>query len=110
MSTLLSTLPLIAAAMLAALIVTLALAGAVQMTSRRESAYVHLIFYAMLFVVAAGTLLTGRDLSTLSQLAAAPALPPLTSAGSGLRVPPTPSSRCSTAMKWLLPLPKLPCR
>jgi O-antigen ligase len=70
-----STLPLIAAAMLAALIVTLALAGAVQMTSRRESAYVHLIFYAMLFAVAAGTLLTGRDLSTLSQLAAAPSLP-----------------------------------
>ena len=71
MSILMSTLPLIAAAMLAALIVTFALAGAVQVTSRRESGYVHLIFYAMLFVVAAGTLLMGRDLSTSAQLAVA---------------------------------------
>ena len=75
MSTLLSTLPLIAAALLAALIVTFALAGAVQVTSRREHGYLHLIFYAMLFTVAAVSLLSGRDMSTSAQLAAAGALP-----------------------------------
>lgn len=77
MSTLLSTLPLIAATMLAALLVTFALAGAVQVTSRREHGYVHLIFYAMLFTVAAGSLLSGRDMNTTAQLAAAGALPTL---------------------------------
>ena len=77
MSTLMSTLPLIAAAMLAALIVTLALAGAVQVTSRREHGYVHLIFYAMLLTVAAVSLLSGRDMSTSAQLAAAGAQPTL---------------------------------
>lgn len=75
MTLLLSTLPLIAAGMLAALIVTFALAGAVQVTSRREHGYVHLIFYAMLFTVAAVSLLSGRDMSTSAQLAAAGALP-----------------------------------
>jgi O-antigen ligase len=75
MSTLLSTLPLISAALLAALIVTFALAGAVQVTSRREHGYLHLIFYAMLFTVAAVSLLSGRDMSTSAQLAAAGALP-----------------------------------
>lgn len=75
MTLLLSTLPLIAAAMLAALIVTFALAGAVQVTSRREHGYVHLIFYAMLFAVAAVSLLSGRDMSSSAQLAAAGALP-----------------------------------
>ncbi|MBP8061525.1 MAG: hypothetical protein KAY33_01855, partial [Polaromonas sp.] len=64
MSTLMSTLPLIAAALLTALIVTFGLAGAVQVTSRREHGYLHLIFYAMLFAVAAGSLLSGRDMST----------------------------------------------
>ena len=77
MTVLLSTLPLIAAAMLAALIVTFALAGAVQVTSRREHGYVHLIFYAMLFTVAAVSLLSGRDMGTSAQLAAAGALPTL---------------------------------
>ena len=75
MTLLLSTLPLIAATMLAALLVTFALAGAVQVTSRREHGYVHLIFYAMLFTVAAGSLLSGRDMSTSAQLAAAGSLP-----------------------------------
>ena len=75
MTLLLSTLPLIAAALLTALIVTFALAGAVQVTSRREHGYLHLIFYAMLFTVAAGSLLSGRDLSTSAQLAAAGSLP-----------------------------------
>ena len=77
MSALLSTLPLVAAAILTALIVTFALAGAVQVTSRREHGYVHLIFYAMLLTVAAGSLLSGRDMSTSAQLAAAGALPNL---------------------------------
>ena len=75
MTLLLSTLPLIAATMLAALLVTFALAGAVQVTSRREHGYVHLIFYAMLFTVAAGSLLSGRDMSTSAQLTAAGSLP-----------------------------------
>jgi len=75
MSTLMSTLPLIAAALLTALIVTFGLAGAVQVTSRREHGYLHLIFYAMLFAVAAGSLLSGRDMSTTAQLAAAGSLP-----------------------------------
>jgi O-antigen ligase len=77
MSTLLNTLPLVAAAILTALVVTLALAGAVQVTSRREHGYVHLIFYAMLLTVAVGSLLSGRDMSTSAQLAATGALPAL---------------------------------
>ena len=76
MSTLLNTLPLVAAAILTALVVTLALAGAVQVTSRREHGYVHLIFYAMLLTVAVGSLLSGRDMSTSAQLAASNSVSP----------------------------------
>jgi len=54
---------LTAGAILAALAVSVAMAGAVQLTSRRLHGYLHLIFYAMVLLVALGTLLSVRDLS-----------------------------------------------
>ena len=53
----------IAGAILAALAASIIMVGTVQLTSRRVHGYLHLIFYAMVFLVALGTILSGRDLS-----------------------------------------------
>lgn len=63
---------LICGAMLAAWLSAFSMAGAVHVTSQRKQGYLHLIFYAMLFAVAAGGLLSGRDLSSHSWLEEAP--------------------------------------
>jgi len=55
---------LVAGAILAALMAALGMAGAVHVTSRRAHGYMHLIFYAMLLMVALANLLSGRDLSS----------------------------------------------
>jgi O-antigen ligase len=69
------------AGMLAAVLAALVMAAAVHLTSRRQHGFMHWIFYAMLLVVAASSLLSGRDLSSQTLLAesalAAPARPPL---------------------------------
>lgn len=54
------------AAVLAAVAATAGMAGVVQLTSRRTHGYLHLIFYAILISVALGSLLPGRDLTTLA--------------------------------------------
>jgi O-antigen ligase len=54
---------LVAGAILAALATTTVMAGTVQLTSRRSHGYLHLIFYAMVVMVALSTFLSGRDLS-----------------------------------------------
>ncbi|MDB5885703.1 MAG: O-antigen polymerase [Polaromonas sp.] len=67
---------LVVGAVLAALATSVAMAGAVQLTSRRTHGYLHLIFYAMVFLVAVGTLLSTRDLSIVNlNLEEAPARP-----------------------------------
>ena len=53
-------------AMLAALAVALGMVGAVQFTSRRENGYMHLIFYAIIFMIVLGTLYSGRDLTAVA--------------------------------------------
>ncbi len=60
----LSTLVLVGGAMLAALIAAISMAGTVHVSSRREQGFMHCIFYAMLFAVAAGSLLSGRDMTS----------------------------------------------
>jgi len=55
---------LVAGAILAALLATLGMAGAVHVTSRRAHGYMHFIFYAILLMVALANLLSGRDLSS----------------------------------------------
>ena len=55
---------LVAGAILAALTAALGMAGAVHVTSRRAHGYMHLIFYAILLMVALANLLSGRDLSS----------------------------------------------
>ena len=57
---------LVAGAILAALAATTVMAGTVQLTSRRPHGYLHLIFYAMVVMVALSTFLSGRDLSLVS--------------------------------------------
>ncbi|MDB5929082.1 MAG: O-antigen polymerase [Polaromonas sp.] len=58
---------LVAAAIIAALLASLGLASAVHLTSRRApGGYLHLIFYAMLLLVALSTLVSGRDMSIVS--------------------------------------------
>ena len=57
---------LVAAAAFAALAAAIVMAGTVQLTSRRTHGYLHLIFYAMIAMLALGTLLSARDLSVLS--------------------------------------------
>lgn len=54
----------IAGAILAALAVAVGMAGAVHLTARRPHGYLHLIFYAMVLMVALANLLSGRDLSS----------------------------------------------
>jgi O-antigen ligase len=55
---------LVAGAILAALAATVGLAAAVHLTSRRTHGFLHLIFYAMVLMVALSTLLSARDLSS----------------------------------------------
>lgn len=55
---------LMAGAILAALIVSAGMFGTVQLVSRRTHGYLHLMFYAMLLIIALGTLLYPRDLTT----------------------------------------------
>ena len=57
---------LVAGAILAAIAATVGMAGAVHLTMRRSHGYMHLIFYAMLLLVALGNLLSGRDLSSIA--------------------------------------------
>jgi O-antigen ligase len=64
MTNTLTTLLLVCGALFAALIAAFSMAGAVHVTSRRDQGFMHFIFYAMLFAVAAGTLLSGRDLTS----------------------------------------------
>jgi O-antigen ligase len=55
---------LVAGAILAALTAALGMAGAVHVTSRRAHGYMHVIFYAILLMVAMANFLSGRDLSS----------------------------------------------
>jgi O-antigen ligase len=55
---------LIAGAVMAALVATLGLAGAVHITSQRERGYFHFVFYAIVFITAFISLVSGRDLTT----------------------------------------------
>ncbi|MDB5937708.1 MAG: O-antigen polymerase [Polaromonas sp.] len=57
---------LVAAAILAALAASTVMVGTVQLTSRRSHGYLHLIFYAMVVMVALSTFLSGRDLSFIN--------------------------------------------
>jgi O-antigen ligase len=68
MHTTLSTLVLVSGAMLAALLVTISMTGAFHFIARREHGFMHFIFYAMLFAVAAGSLLSGRDMTSHFQI------------------------------------------
>lgn len=54
---------LVTGAVLAALSASAGMAGAVQLTARQSHGYMHVIFYAMLLMVAMSNLLSGRDLS-----------------------------------------------
>jgi O-antigen ligase len=54
----------VAGGILAALVATLVMAGTVQLTSRKSHGYLHLIFYAMLLMVALDNIISGRDLTT----------------------------------------------
>jgi len=54
---------LLTGAALLALAATMLMAGTVQLTSRRTHGYIHLIFYAMIILLALSTLLSSRDLS-----------------------------------------------
>ncbi len=60
----LSTLVMVGGAMLAALLASISLAGTVHVVARREQGYMQFIFHAMLFAVAAGSLLSGRDMTS----------------------------------------------
>ena len=55
---------LVTAAILAALAVSFAMAGAVHLTKLRSQGYMHIIFYVMLLLAALPNLLSGRDLTT----------------------------------------------
>lgn len=63
-----TTLVLISGSVVAALLATLGMAGAVHVTSRRDSGYMHTIFYAMLLTVVLMSLLSGRDLTSTAQM------------------------------------------
>lgn len=66
---------LVAGGILAALAVSTVMAGSVQLTSRRSYGYLHLIFYAMILMVALSTILSGRDLSLPNLFEEAPVTP-----------------------------------
>ena len=57
---------LVAGAILAALAASTVMVGTVHLTSRRSHGYLHLIFYAMVVMVALSTILSGRDLSVVN--------------------------------------------
>ena len=54
----------VAGAILAALIASVGMAGAAHLASRRTHGYLHLMFYAMVLIVALSTLLSVRDLTS----------------------------------------------
>jgi O-antigen ligase len=64
----LTPLLLVGVGVLAALIAALGMAGAVHVTTRRQKGFMHWIFYTMLLAVAAGALLSGRDLTSTFQI------------------------------------------
>lgn len=66
---------LVAGAILAALLVSLGMVGTLHMTSRRSHGYMHLIFYAVILMVALATLLSTRDLAITSMITDEPAMP-----------------------------------
>ena len=57
---------MVAGAILAALAAATVMVGTVQLTSRRSHGYLHLIFYAMVVMVALSTILSGRDLTVVN--------------------------------------------
>ncbi|MFZ3142334.1 O-antigen ligase family protein [Polaromonas sp.] len=61
---------LVTGAILAAFAVSLSMVGTVQLTSRRATGYMHLIFYAMVLMVALSTVFSARDLTVASTLSA----------------------------------------
>lgn len=63
MDQVISSFILVVAAILAALAVTMGMAGAVHLTSRKSHGYLHLIFYAMLLMVALENIISARDLA-----------------------------------------------
>ena len=64
MSQTLTLLVLLLGAGLAALLAWLGMAGAAQFTARRQHGYLHWIFYALLFLLGLGSLLSGRNLTS----------------------------------------------
>ena len=60
----LNTLVMVGGTMLAALLATISIVGTADIIARREQGYMHVIFFAMLLSVAAGSLLSGRDISS----------------------------------------------
>jgi FtsH-binding integral membrane protein len=74
----LTALVLVSGSVVAALLATLGMAGAVHVTSRRDSGFMHVMFYAMLFTVVLTSVLSGRDLSSTAQITTdvAPVAPP----------------------------------
>lgn len=57
---------LVVGAILAALVAATVMSGTVQLSSRRAHGYLHLIFYAMVLMVALSTIFSGRDLSVVN--------------------------------------------
>ena len=66
---------LVAGAILAALALAIGMAGAVNLTRGRSHGYLHVIFYAMLLMVALANVLSGRDLTTIALSFEMPAAP-----------------------------------
>ncbi|MES2978487.1 MAG: O-antigen ligase family protein [Pseudomonadota bacterium] len=64
MHQLITTLVLIGGAIFAALLTSVSMAGAVHLTARKPHGYQHLMIYVMLLVLAVGSLLGGRDLTS----------------------------------------------
>ncbi len=60
----LSLLILVLGASVAALLAWLGMAGAAQLTAKRQHGYMHWVIYAMLFLLALGSLLSQRDLTS----------------------------------------------
>jgi O-antigen ligase len=57
---------LITGSIVAAFAVALGMVGAVQLTARRSSGYMHLMFYAIVLMIALGVLFSGRDLTVMA--------------------------------------------
>lgn len=79
----LSLLALLLSALLAAALAWLGMAGAMHLTTQRQHGYMHWVMPALLLVMAAGTWLSGRDLTSnflLPEFAPDPPRPPLLNA------------------------------